>query len=282
MKSRTHKRHTRRNITRKKVHHAYGKKKGPAVPLGGKKGGLNNRHLQPYFESKSLQTPVSSAVYLNVADATATVPAQTTIIVPPAWANGLARGLADNQLIGRQVYDRYLTMKLELSFKDLVTHALGSSLAPISNLTVIQGWCMRKALPIESTGVALAPSLFGAIVGRAMIEDEFGSKFLSFSNKWRNIKVIKRFNVRPKNRQKMFNPIPSATDDQPVQALPVNLKFDWTIKRKQFLTQGESTAFLRGDSWIPFVAFYSSSLAGYEDDQVPQYKELSKIWYTDA
>jgi hypothetical protein len=66
--------------------------------------------------------------------------------------------------------------------------------------------------------------------------------------------------------------------------MPINMKFDWTIKRKQLLSADINTPpnYIRGDSWIPFVAFYSASLSAYEETDVPEIEHISKIWYTDA
>lgn len=276
-RSRTHKRHTKRNV-RRKTYRSKKTYKGPARPLGGNRGGLKKRHLTPYVESKAYETTKTSPVPLNTEAATLLLPAQTTLIIPPAWADGLKQGFAQNQFTGVSVFDRFLTMKLKMTF--LNVGDADADNGPINNIRCVQGWIKRKLLPTTAASTAVEAETFHTVAGRAMLEDGWGSEFLKFSEKWRNIKVIRSFMVKPVNRQKAFN----EQVDAEHELMPINMKFNWTIKRKQLLSADIDTPpnFIRGDSWIPFVAFYSASLAYYDDATVPEVEHISKIWYTDS
>ncbi len=274
-RSRTHKRHTKRNTSRR-TKKSY---KGPAVPIGGKRGGLKTRHLQPYIETKSFESEVTEQTPLEVGDETPRNPAQTTIIVPDAWSMGLAQGFGQDQLVGNTCFDRYLNMKLRLSFINVGSASADDG--PIANIRCVQGWIKRPMLPTSGTSQGVNQSTFVELVGRAMLEDGWGSEFLKYSQKWRNIKVVKSFMVQPVNRQKAFNAHEAGGNDE---LMPINMTFNWDIKRKQLLVQEDESPskFIRANSWIPFVAFYSKSLEAYESTDVPEYQYVSKIWYSDS
>lgn len=271
-------RNTRRSTARKTSRY---KKtyKGPAVPKGGKRGGLKTRHLTPYIETKTVESELTELLPLNTGAATAAGPATTTIVVPDAWSMGLTQGFGEDELIGNSCYDRYLNMKLQMSFINVGVASADDG--PIANIRCVQGWVKRTMLPTAGTTDPVNASAFTALVGRSMLEDNFGSEFLNYSEKWKNLVILKSFMVKPTNRQQAFNAHVAGGNDE---LMPINMKFNWDIKRKQLLVKEDEAPgkHIRANSWIPFVAFYSRSLQSYEAKDVPEIQHISKLWYSDS
>lgn len=254
-----------------------GRFKGPAVPKGGKRGGLKTRHLQPYVETKSLQRTdienVQNGTALNTSAATNVKPRATTILIPKAWSDGLAPGVGNSQVVGNSVYDRYLTMKIVLTNFNNTSQAY-------NNIRCVQGWCKQPLQPTLD-GVDPTSTQYVTKVGRAMVVDDFGSEFLTFSKKWKHFVVTKSFIVQRRNQNtQVYNPADGFSFN------PINMKFDWTIKRKNLLLEDSdvgSANLIRAHSWIPFVAFYSLSLDGVgAEEDPPKIAAISKLWYSDS
>lgn len=241
-------------------------------------GNLKRRNLQPYVETKSAEASALTQ-YMDVTSATNVKPQATTVIVPGCWSEGLHQGFASNQFIGQDVFDRYLSQKMLINFADVPPQS--TTAGPIANIRYVQGWCKRK----QSASVIASSYNFTdyqAIVEKAMVDCNFGSNFLSYSEKWKDLKIIKTGYLRPKNLNKNFNPTEFASEELQSHE-PMKMKFNWTIQRKNRLyPSGTGTSYLRADSWIPFVCFYSSTLHGQEEDEVPSITHISKIWYSDS
>lgn len=243
-------------------------------------GNLRRRNLQPYFETKfNEQGPTT--LYMDVSNAIEDVkPQATTVIVPTAWSSGLVQGLGVSQLLGQDVFDRYLNMKMLINFADIPPQS--TTAGPIANIRYVQGWCKRK----QSASVlasSYATTDYEAIVKKAMVDCNFGSNFLSYSEKWKDLKVIKTGYLRPKNINKNFNPTEQMGEELQSHE-PMKMKFNWTLQRKTRLEPKHPLdgTFLRANSWVPFIAFYSSTLHGQESDEVPAITHVSKLWYTDS
>lgn len=254
-------------------------KKAKRKPVN--KGNLKKRNLQPYVETKAIETTAASLFMDTTSAVPDTKPQATTVIVPDAWAVGLHRGLNPDQVIGQDVFDRYLNMKMLISFNTLLPATQPPS--AIANIRYVQGWVKRQ----QSSSVLsahYAATDYHTIVLKTFVDNDFGSNFLSYSSKWKDLKIIKSGYLRPKNTNKNFNPESVAASDTigPHQE-PIRMKFNWRIQRKNRLTPADAgEVHFRADSWIPFVAFYSSSLHNQTPNQVPSISHVSKLWFTDS
>jgi hypothetical protein len=260
--------------------------KNPVKPPPG--GGLSARGLTKYVETKSVEG-VAGSLFMDVTSASATKPQSTTILIPPAWGGGLTRGTGDSgEFIGSSVYDRYLNMKCVIDFSHLlpVGAGTGHATSPIENVHYIMGFCKNTLRDVPETVVK--SSDYDQSIGAAMVVDNVGSHFLSYSQKWMNFKILKRGKLMPRNSNKNFNPSQQDGLEGIVQGTEgpqsIQMKFNWTLKRKAKLVADTANAgkFIRQDSWIPFVAFYSASLHGQNADKVPHINLVSKLWYSDS
>ncbi len=277
-----------RKWTKKTTAKKKGVSKNPVKPPPG--GGLSARGLTKYIETKSVEG-LPNQRFMDVTSATATKPQSTTVIIPNAWKFGLTRGTGSSgDFIGSSVYDRYLNMKMVIDFSHLLPVGPAPDLSPnpIENVHYIMGFCKNTLRDVPETVVKLAD--YEQSVGSALVVDNVGSKFLSYSQKWMNFKILKRGKLMPRNSNRNFNP--DQTDisgDTAVQGhigpQSIQLKWNWTLKRKAKMvadTTDGSGKFIRQDSWIPFVAFYSASLHGQAADKVPHINAVSKLWYSDS
>lgn len=272
---------TRRKTQTKRV------SKNPVKPPPG--GGLSARGLTKYIETKSLEGDPNTR-FMDITSASATKPQATTIIIPNAWKFGLKRGTgAAGEFIGSSVYDRYLNMKMVIDFSHLLPVGMGTGTVtnPIENLHYIMGFCKNTLRDVPETVVKMAD--YEQAVGSALVVDNVGSHFLSYSTKWMNFKVLKRGKLQPRNSNKNFNPSQQDQADGVVQGnegpQSIQMKFNWTLKRKAKMVQDTTSGsqhFIRQDSWIPFIAFYSASLHGQAADKVPHINSVSKLWYSDS
>ena len=167
------------------------------------KGNMKKRNLQPFIETKALETGAVSETMDTTSATDYIKPQATTVIVPTSWAQGLGQGLGTNQVIGQDVFDRYLNMKCLIDFSTLApASASGDNIA---NVRYIQGWCKRQMSSSVKEN-EYSSLVYKAIVLKAMADSEFGSNFLSYSSKWKDLKIIKSGYLRPKNAMKNFNP----------------------------------------------------------------------------
>lgn len=253
------------------------------------KGNLRARNLQPFMETKSVESgPVS--LYMDTTVANSAKPQATTIIIPESWKT-LDRGLTDSTFVGRDVFDRYCNMKLLITFDALLPlsqHAsAGYATSSINNIKYVQFWA-KNTLENSTVPSLYAPAEFSTVAGKAMVDDNFGSHFLKYETKSnKNIKIIKSGYLRPKNRQKNFNPgrlnTESGVESGSLIPEPIKMSFTWDIKRKNRMHSVPTTTnFVRAESWVPGVCFYSASLAGQSATNVPHIVHISKTWFSDS
>lgn len=248
------------------------------------KGNLRKRNLQPFVETKSVESAAES-LYMDVTNATTVKPQATTILIPTSWKT-LQRGLTDSTFVGRDVYDRYCNMKVLIDFSALPVVVDGTNL-PIENIRYVQFWA-KNTLSKSTTPALYDPSEFVTIAGKAMLDDNFGSHFLKYQDKSaKHIKIIKQGYLRARNTNTNFNPSftdSEGTGTQGTRRVPaIKMSFNWKIQRKNRMHEvANSSNFVRADSWVPGVCFYSSSLHGQNASHVPHITMVSKTWFSDS
>jgi hypothetical protein len=274
----------RKNARKKPVAKRQFKKRKPV-----NQGNLRRRNLQPFMETKSVESSATS-LYMDVTSGTAAKPQATTILIPESWKT-LDRGLTDSTFVGRDVFDRYCNMKLLISFDQLLPfsqHAqTGYATSQINNIKYVQFWA-KNTMENATVPTLYNPSEFATIAGKAMVDDNFGSHFLKYETKSAsNLKIIKSGYLNPKNKQKNFNPgrvsLETGIDTGSTYPEPIKMSFTWDIKRKNRMYPVPSTTnFVRAESWVPGVCFYSASLHGQDSTKVPHISVISKTWFADS
>lgn len=269
-------------------------KRGHRVNRPGRGGGLANRKLQPYIETKHV-TLASDGVNLNQSPEqtgpTVFKPANCSIIVPEPWSVGLQQGVTANDFIGNSVFDRFLSLKCSLDFSSVDT---GDATSFVSDLRYIQGWCTMTQANHNFSVSDLENVDYMSTVGQQLIASNLGTTFLSYGKSWKSIKVISSGRVKPANRNRNLQPLtvyanpapaPTAVPTFSSESIPPNWnkEFKWTIKRKTFLHQNKTTTqHVRNRSWIPFVAFYCPTMSNISSEQTPILNSISKLYFSDS
>lgn len=228
---------------------------------------------RPYVETKLREIAIEP-VHMTINAKTGQEPLNSTIIVPPAWGQAWAQGLALNQINGRAIFIRYLKMKMTLDFSYLEPNKL-------YNLRCIWGMCTTTLENFPNATIAGIDD-FVSEVRLQMCKSNLGdSNYIDFNSKRRSIKVLGNFQVRG-DRQTSIAPQTNPGNFTAAQQPLKNLSFNFPMGRKAWLTEGEDgSEFFINRSWIPFVAFICPEFTGNDSDKTPLVTANSKLWYTD-
>jgi len=242
---------------------------------------LKSRNLQAVIETKKYEKAQASSSFIVGTGDPAVRPSGGTIVIPPAWSDGLVQGVDCNEIVGCSVTDRYISMKIRVNFN---TATGGIVLG--TETRYIQGWCKHTCADHDFAIADLTYQIFRDKVGTMLVNNKLGTDWLQYGQRWRNIEVIQSGVVRPINKMKHAQPADVGID---IMVNPDWTKeFKWSPKKKMLLHKQKDFAVTKGlarfRSWIPFICFYNPAYANDElpVGEVPSFTGNSMVWYSDA
>lgn len=273
-----HRHYPKRKYRKKRVAH---KKHAHKKRYHVAQGRLKSRNLQGVIETKKYEkNQVSTGFIVGSADP-AVRPLGGTIVIPPAWSDGLVQGVDCNEIVGCSVTDRYISMKVRVNFN---TATGGLFLG--TETRYIQGWCKHTCADHDFDIANLTYQIYRDKVGTMLVNNKLGSDWLEYSQRWRNIEVIKSGYCRPITKMQQPQPVPMATGT--LVSPDWTKEFKWSPKRKMLLHKQKDFAvtheMTRFRSWIPFVIFYNPAFGSDElpAGEVPSFVVNSMVWYSDS
>jgi hypothetical protein len=195
----------------------------------------------------------------------------TNILVPIAYTQ-IERGINDNQMIGRSIFSKYLTVKLEFDMNPLAANT-----HPVE-LVLRWGWVTARMNENAATTPGSAAVTQANIVTHVTQQvSKILQNKLEFSPKLEGVKVLGQHRLRQFTND-------SFVDDK------VALQFKtitWKPMRKVTYTTGaNNTALSQSNtqfpnrSWIPFISVHAVGVATAES--APTMASAMKHWFSDS
>lgn len=214
-------------------------------------------------------------------------------VIPGPWSYlDMKQGLGSDQMIGNNVFSRYLTQKIRIKLP-AGNSAWGVNGVPITWF-LIHGWV---TVPIELN--AFTTPLLGDYT-RANLQThidtylkpyfDIRADMLSFDDKRsKTIKIIRKMKLKT-NRNTDMNIPAQGTSMGIVGSGPEDIYVNcrWTTNRKTHYIAGTpsgdplDTEFRYPDGWIPFTCFYSPNLLSAGGNAGPTYWQDNCHWFTDS
>lgn len=269
-----------RSIARKPKHRASRKRSAQRYKSSSTKA---QRKIQSALRSPLVEQKRNEIYSLTPVDLYDTADS-STLWIPNSW-EFMEQGVENNQLLGVQLFSKWLTAKMLLDFTTLREYS-----APYQ-LRIVQGYCKLPPNPtLTEIGTWRADDLQTHTL--SIVKEEFTS-ILHQADKSR-VKVLKDFTLNP---GVTVAQVPTS-GTPPTTFVTMNhrknrvLDFKWTMMRKikyqSYDNAGSPKMSPLRDVWIPFVFFLRDPLnqkksAG--DPQVvpsPLISMTQKHYYTDA
>lgn len=237
--------------------------------------------------------------------ATTVHPPATTIVVPKAWSIS-NQGYAQNQVIGRRRFDRYLKCKVQLDLSEynrqmIIAQQVGTNPSHVISLQqhpiqFIYGYCTENMASIAPGTMTLA--MYDEQVGLQLKKANIGEyNHFDFAKKNKSIKILGKWKVKLGNKNNdlgarvSLNAADTGSIDQINAAVlpPRNMiqyTLSWPIGSKgcglkqQLVPMHTATDFTPSRGWVPFYSVSVPTLANHEGLHF-NIKSRSKLWYTD-
>ena len=239
------------------------------------------------------------------------VPKSCTVAIPNAFLTLATQGSSRNNVEGRRIQGRTLSMRMEIDFRAL----LENETTLHNHWYITKGWCKNTvfkgchnptetgsasspwpaALPITVDAHNIAAS---TIVARALVSDGFGSDPLQYRAQGlpKNIIIEKRFKVKGNLNDRYADVTINAQDaSTPISnfqayTMPKTYYFNWKFNKPLQLDNQNSpfgAAVPAGNhlgmfrSWIPFVVLTNDVAAAVGHTVTPHVRTSSKMTFTD-
>ena len=198
-----------------------------------------------------------------------------SLIVPDCFEFAV-QGTAQNQISGRYLFSKWLTMKCLIDYTTIKHEPL-----PMSYV-ITQGWCKVNLNPTPpATPGAPFDLETNALQNHVASYFERGYSNVLGNGDVRNIQIIKQFKVNGYGIE-----LTDTDGSKITMRQPKLLKFKWSPMRKiryQHCKDATNHTFLQcnQENWIPFINFQYSALP-HTGEHYPTVNVISTHYYTDA
>lgn len=214
---------------------------------------------------------VETKQYEVEADTAATIIDGTTIIVPAVYTQ-MEQGFKVSQMVGRSLFSKYLTVKIELDFEQTLVNTTAIE------LIVRWGWVTARMNENEATTPGALATTQAMIVTHATQQvSKVVTNKLAFSPKLEGVKVLGTHRFT-RYKEDSFNPAKTAFVYKTITWKPMRKVTYETGATNTGLSQANTQ--FPNRSWIPFIAFHAVGIDGVATGPKMAYSQ--KHWYSDS
>ena len=219
-------------------------------------------------------------------------------LIPLYAFTSMNQGLHSDAMIGRNLYSRYVNLKLELKLPGYAS--LETTINFPFEMFIIHGWVTSPTSYTNLTSPAEAD------VTRKNINDYIESQIQQYFDtrkdrlafipkRTNNLKILGYKRIKANRNKQLNNPMPSVISNGNIyntsQLAPINLKCSFRTMRKVHYTGGDPTAtndytsnFYPNNQWLPFVCLYCPQFSDFENQPAknPIFRYNVSHYYTDA